>query len=65
MQLKKENGYIVEPRPFNWANKLLINTKKPLLINENYVETAKKHGGTGVSKGQPPKSAVVCSDDCG
>ena len=29
-----------------------------MLINENYLETAKKYGGTGVSKGQPPKSAV-------
>jgi GAF domain-containing protein len=48
----------VEPRPFNWANKLLIETKKPLDIRENYVETAQKYGGTGVTKGQPPKSAV-------
>ena len=48
----------VEPRPFIWANKQLIETKKHLDIRENYVETAKKYGGTGVSKGQPPKSAV-------
>jgi len=46
------------PRPFIWANKLLIETKQPLLINENYVETAQKHGGTGVTKGLPPKSAI-------
>ncbi len=37
---------------------ILIETKKPIDINENYVETSKKYGGTGVTKGQPPKSAV-------
>ena len=47
-----------EPRPLIWANKLLIQTKQHLLVNENYVETARKHGGTGVSKGLPPKSAL-------
>ena len=47
-----------EPRPLIWANKELIRTKKPIHINENYLETAKKYGSTGVSKGQPPKSAV-------
>ena len=48
----------VEPRPFMWANKQLIENKKPLDIRENYVEVSKQHGGTGVTKGQPPKSAV-------
>ncbi|MDZ7763853.1 MAG: GAF domain-containing protein [Melioribacteraceae bacterium] len=48
----------VENRPFNWANKLMIETKKPLDIRENYIETAQKYGGKGVTKGQPPKSAV-------
>ncbi len=47
-----------EPRPLNWANRRLIETQKPLIINENYLETAKKYGGTGVTIGQPPKSAV-------
>jgi signal transduction histidine kinase/CheY-like chemotaxis protein len=47
-----------DPRPVIWANKLLIQTKQPLLVNENYLEMAKKHGGTGVSKGLPPKSAL-------
>jgi signal transduction histidine kinase/CheY-like chemotaxis protein/nitrate/nitrite-specific signal transduction histidine kinase len=46
------------PRPFNWANQQLIQNKQPLLINDNYVETAQKYGGTGVSKGLPPKSAL-------
>ena len=48
----------VDPRPFMWANKILIETKKPIDIRENYVETAQKHGGKGVTTGQPPKSAV-------
>jgi len=56
----KEKGlkHNVEPHPFNWNSQQLILTKKPLDIKENYVETAKKYGGTGVTKGQPPKSAV-------
>ncbi len=48
----------VNPRPFNWANKILIETKKSLDIRENYIETAQGYGGKGVTKGQPPKSAV-------
>ncbi|HEY0355454.1 MAG TPA: GAF domain-containing protein, partial [Flavisolibacter sp.] len=47
-----------EPRPFIWANKHLIQSKEPLLINTNYLETAKKFGGSGVSFGQPPRSAL-------
>jgi len=47
-----------DPQPLIWANKQLLVTKKPLLINENYLETAKKFGGSGVSKGQPPRSAI-------
>ncbi len=46
------------PQPLIWANKQLLVTKKPMLINENYLATAKKFGGSGVSKGQPPKSAI-------
>ncbi len=56
--IEKGERYYSKPRPFNWANQLLIKTKQSLLINENYEETAKKHGGTGVTKGLPPKSAV-------
>ena len=56
----KEKGIrqYVEPRPLNWNSRELILTKKPLDIEENYVETSKKHGGSGVTMGQPPKSAV-------
>ena len=57
-----ENGeqLQVDPRPFIWANKHLIDTKQPLLINEDYIDTAKKYGDKehGVSKGLPPKSAI-------
>lgn len=47
-----------ESQPLIWANKQLLVSKKPILINKNYLETARKFGGSGVSKGQPPKSAV-------
>jgi len=56
--IEKGKKLFVDPRPFMWANKGLIETKKPIDIRENYVETAKQHGGTGVTTGQPPKSAV-------
>jgi signal transduction histidine kinase/CheY-like chemotaxis protein/uncharacterized protein YigA (DUF484 family) len=47
-----------DPRPLIWANKLLMSNKQPLLINENYLQFAAKHGGSGVSRGLPPKSAI-------
>ncbi|MDX1672075.1 MAG: GAF domain-containing protein [Balneolaceae bacterium] len=55
-----ENGQRLysDPRPLIWANEHLIKSKEPLLINEDYVETSVKYGGTGVSKGLPPKSAI-------
>ena len=57
-----ENGkrLYMEPRPFIWANKHMIEHQKPIFINENYIETAKKYGDTeaGISKGLPPKSAI-------
>ena len=56
--IEKGERLYSKPRPLIWANKQLISSKQPLLINENYVETSKKHGGTGVTAGQPPKSAV-------
>src|SRR5688572_9396626 len=56
--IEKGQRLYSNPRPFNWANQQLINNKQPLLINENYIETAQKFGGTGVSKGLPPKSAL-------
>lgn len=56
--IEKGNRLYSNPRSFIWANKLLIESRQPLLINENYVETAQKHGSPGVSKGMPPKSAL-------
>ena len=56
--IEKGHRLYSNPRPFNWANNLLIETRQPLLINENYVETAQKHGSPGVTKGLPPKSAM-------
>jgi GAF domain-containing protein/CheY-like chemotaxis protein len=46
------------PRQIIWANRELIRTKQPLVINENYAATAQKFGGKGVTVGKPPKSAV-------
>jgi GAF domain-containing protein/DNA-binding response OmpR family regulator len=56
--IEKGEKLYSDPRPFNWANKQLISSRRPLIINKDYVETAKKFGGAGVTKGQPPKSAV-------
>ncbi|HEY5462264.1 MAG TPA: GAF domain-containing protein [Hanamia sp.] len=47
-----------EPRPINWVNKKLITSQKPLLINENFLETAKEHGGLNFSIGEAPKSVI-------
>ncbi|MEO6906026.1 MAG: response regulator, partial [Ginsengibacter sp.] len=56
--IEKGKRLTINPQPFIWANKQLIETKKPIHINKDYVETAKKYGGTGVTTGKPPKSAV-------
>ncbi len=56
--VEKGDRIDVDPRPFIWANKILIETKKHLLINENYEELAVKYEGTAITKGLAPKSAV-------
>src|SRR5690606_9218098 len=56
--IEKGERMQVDSGPMIWANKLLVKTRQSLLINENYEEISKKYGGTGVTKGQPPKSAV-------
>jgi len=48
----------VEPRPFIWANKILIESKEHLLINEGYEKKAIQYDGTAITKGLAPKSAV-------
>ncbi|MFU8862241.1 MAG: GAF domain-containing protein, partial [Cyclonatronaceae bacterium] len=55
-----ENGerLYIDSAPFIWANRQVIKSKEPLLINENYLETSVKYGGTGVTKGMPPKAAI-------
>ena len=56
--IEKGVRFPIEARPLNWSSKELIATKKALDIRQNYLETAKSHGGAGVTKGQPPKSAI-------
>ena len=56
--IEKGQRFYSNPRAIMWANKMMIETKQPLLINENYVETAQQHGSPGVTKGLPPKSAL-------
>jgi signal transduction histidine kinase/DNA-binding response OmpR family regulator len=56
--IEKGQRLYSNPREIIWANKQLIESRQPLLINENYLEIAKKYGGSGVSKGLPPKSAI-------
>ncbi|MBL0026304.1 MAG: GAF domain-containing protein [Saprospiraceae bacterium] len=56
--IEKGERLSIEPRPYIWASKLIINNHKSIHVNENYVKTAIKYGGTGVTKGKPPKSAV-------
>jgi K+-sensing histidine kinase KdpD/DNA-binding response OmpR family regulator len=46
------------PRPLIWANLELIKTKRYILINENYLDISRSRGGSGVTKGLPPKSAL-------
>ncbi len=58
-----ENGerQYVEPRPLMWANQYITKTKKPIHINENYVESACSYGadgGVGFIVGKTPRSAV-------
>src|SRR5688572_10237552 len=48
----------VQPRPFNWNSKLLIQKKKSLDIRKDYVATAQKHESPGFTAGQAPKSAL-------
>jgi GAF domain-containing protein/DNA-binding response OmpR family regulator len=56
--IEKGVRFPIDSRPFNWSSKELIATKKGLDIRQNYAEMAKSHGGAGVTKGAPPKSAI-------
>ncbi len=59
-QYAVEKGKKIEvaPRPLIWANKILVDTKKYLLINQDYELTAIRMQGTAITKGLPPKSAI-------
>lgn len=48
----------VASQPFMWASRVLIESKRPIDIPQNYLEVAQSHGGKGVTKGKPPLSAV-------
>lgn len=56
--VERDTQLFSDPKPMIWANKRVTVTKEPLLINENYIEQANKFGGSGVSQGSPPKSAI-------
>ncbi len=56
--IEKGTRLFSEPRPINWVNKKIISSHKPLLINENFIETAKEHGGINYSIGEAPKSVI-------
>ncbi|HEY9364685.1 MAG TPA: GAF domain-containing protein, partial [Chitinophagaceae bacterium] len=56
--IEKGERLTVESQPIMWASEQLIRAKKPIDIEENYVETAMKYGSSGVTTGKPPKSAV-------
>jgi len=55
-----ENGeeIEVEPQPFIFANKILIENKEHLLINQDFEGWAVKHGEKPATKGLAPKSAL-------
>src|SRR5688572_15434677 len=59
--IEKGERIYAEPRPLMWANKYMVGSKESILINENYLQSTKKYGGTGVSsvvKGKTPQSAL-------
>jgi signal transduction histidine kinase/uncharacterized protein YigA (DUF484 family) len=56
--IEKGERIDVEPRPFIWANKILIETKKHLVINKDYQKIALENDGSSVTKGLAPKSAI-------
>ncbi len=56
--IEKGERVFCEPQPMIWANQKLLETRRPVLINENYVAIAKQYGSTGVSVGLPPRSAL-------
>lgn len=56
--VENEEEITVDPQPFIFANKILIDKKEPLFINENFEEFAAKYGEKASTKGLAPKSAI-------
>lgn len=56
--VENEEEITVDPQPFIFANKILIDKKESLFINENFEEFAAKYGETASTKGLAPKSAI-------
>ncbi len=56
--VENNERFFVEPQPIAWANRLLIETKKDLIINENYLETSFKFNPNAIIHGKHPKSAI-------
>ncbi|MEO8822419.1 MAG: GAF domain-containing protein [Ginsengibacter sp.] len=56
--IEKGNRLYSEPREINWVNKKLIASRKPLLINEDFLSVAKEHAGINLSIGEAPKSVI-------
>ncbi len=56
--VENEEEITVDPQPFIFANKILIDKKESLFINENFEEFAAKYGEEASTKGLAPKSAI-------
>lgn len=56
--VENEEEITVDPQPFIFANKILIDKKESLFINENFEEFAAKYGEKASTKGLAPKSAI-------
>lgn len=56
--VENEEEITVDPQPFIFANKILIDKKESLFINENFKEFAAEYGEAASTKGLAPKSAI-------
>ncbi len=56
--VENNERFFVDPQPIAWANKILLETKQDLIINENFVDTAKKANPNAITHGKIPKSAI-------
>ncbi len=56
--VENEEEITVEPQPFIFANKILIDNKEPLFINDGFEEFAASHGERASTTGLAPKSVI-------